>query len=206
MKPLFERMSEVHREMEPVHERMGSIHQEMAPVYERMAAVHQEMEPLYERMSGVHEQMETVHEQMSAVHERMSPFHERMGEHHQRMEPYYQKMGEVHERMQPLHEEMGQRHLELERELAGVVERMLASELGGVTAASTDYAPAAARIADAVSLRVEDGTLRIMSSAPELREILRENLGSQITASDEEFAAAAERFVRALGDLEVEAR
>ena len=48
--------------------------------------------------------------------------------------------------------------------------------------------------------------MRIMSSAPQLREILREALAGQITASDQEFAAAAERFARALGDLEVEAR
>jgi beta-lactamase regulating signal transducer with metallopeptidase domain/predicted nucleic acid-binding Zn-ribbon protein len=203
MKPLFERMSEAHRGMEPLHERMGAIHQEMEPVHERMSAVHREMEPVFERMAGVHEQMKPVHERMSAVHERMSPLHERMGEQHERMEPYYRKMGEVHERMRPLHEEMGQRHQELEQELTGVVERMLATELADVTAAGTDYAPVASRLVDAVSLRVNDGTLRIMSSAPELRDILGEALGAQSSAGDQEFSAAVERFIRAIGDLEV---
>ena len=45
-----------------------------------------------------------------------------------------------------------------------------------------------------------------MSSAPQLRDILGETLGAYSAASDQEFAAAVERFVRAIGDLEVEAR
>ncbi len=206
MEPVYERMSEAHQAMEPVHERMGAIHEEMAPVYERMAAVHQDLEPLHERMAEVHEQMEPVFERMGAAHERMTPFHGRMGEFHQRMEPHHEKMAEIHERMRPLHEEMAQRHEELELELTGLVERLLAVELGGVTAAATDYAPIAARIVDAVSLRVDDGTLRIMSSAPELRRILGEALAGQVIGSEQELAAAVERFVRALGDLEVQAR
>ncbi len=107
--------------------------------------------------------------------------------------------------MRPLHEEMGRRHRELERELTGLVERMLARELAGVTAAGTDYAPAAARVVDAVSLRVDDGVLRVMSSSAEVRAIVSETLAGRVTASEEEFAAAVERFVRALGDLEVAA-
>jgi hypothetical protein len=135
----------------------------------------------------------------------MAPIHERMGEYHERMEPHHLRIGEIHERMQPLHEEMGRRHEELERELEGLVERLLARQLAGVTAPDTDYAPAAARIVEAVSLRIDDGTLRVRSSAPELRRILDETLGARATASGEEFTAAVERFVGALGDLEIEA-
>ncbi|MFQ5350241.1 MAG: M56 family metallopeptidase, partial [Thermoanaerobaculia bacterium] len=199
LEPLYERMSQAHQGMEPLHQRMGAIHEEMSPVYERMAAVHQELEPLYERMSGVHRQMEPVFERMSAAHERMRPFHERMGERHQRMEPYHRKMGEIHERTQPLLEEMEQRHRELEQELGGLIERMLAREFAGVTAADTDYAPATALVMDAVSLRVDDGRLRIRASSPELRDILDETLGAHRTAPEEEFGGAVERFVRALG-------
>ena len=206
MEPIHERMSEAHQAMEPIHERMGAIHQEMAPVFERMAAVHEDLEPLRQRMAEVHERMEPVFERMGAAHERMTPFHERMGEYHERMEPHHLEMAEIHERIRPLHEEMGQRHEELERELAGLVERMLAVELAGVTAAATDYAPAAARIVDAVSLNVDDGVLRVMSSGPELREILSEALAGQVTATEDEFAAAVDRFVRALGGLEVRAQ
>jgi beta-lactamase regulating signal transducer with metallopeptidase domain/predicted nucleic acid-binding Zn-ribbon protein len=206
MQPVYERLTAVHQEMEPLHERMQAIHQQMAPVFERMAAVHEEMEPLHERMAVVHQQMEPVHQRMGAVHESMEPYHQRMSERHESMEPYFEKMGEIHERMRPLHEEMGRRHLELERELTGLVERMLATELGGVTAAGTDYAPAAAGIVDAVSLRVEDGTLRIRSSDAELRQILDVALGDRITGSEPGYSAAADRFLRTLGDLQIESR
>jgi predicted nucleic acid-binding Zn-ribbon protein len=205
MEPLYERMAEVHRELAPLHERMGSIHEQMRPVIDKMAAVHQELEPLHERLSGIHQQMEPVHDRMSAAHDRMAPIHERMGEHHRRMEPYHHKMGEIHERMRPLHEQMRLRHLELEEELVELVERMLVAELSGLTSAGTGCSAAATEIANAVSLRVDDGKLTIMSSAPRLREILGATLGGRSTVSEQEFAAAVERFVRALNDLEVEA-
>jgi hypothetical protein len=82
---------------------------------------------------------------------------------------------------------------------------MLVAELSGLTSAGTGFSAAATEIANAVSLRVDDGKLTIMSSAPRLREILGATLGGRSTVSEQEFAAAVERFVRALNDLEVEA-
>ena len=205
MAPILERLSAAHREMGPLNQRTAAVNEEMAPVFERMAAVHEELEPLNERIAAVNQQMEPVYQRLGATYERMDPYHQQLGEQHERMQPYHRKMGEIHERMRPLHEEMGRRHRELEQELAGLVERLLASELAGVTATGTDYAPAADRIVGALSLRVEGGTLRIRSSAAELRRILDDSLRERITASEADFADAVERFLGALGELEIAA-
>ncbi|MFQ5526163.1 MAG: M56 family metallopeptidase [Thermoanaerobaculia bacterium] len=202
MQPVHERMRSIHDEMQPVHERMRSIHDEVRPVHERMRSIHDEMRPVHERMRQIHEEMEPVHERMRSVHEGMQPVHEAMGEHHERMKPHHRKMREIHERMKPLHEEMSLHHNVLEQELVGLVERMLAAELGPVLPGA-DLSGVASDIVDDSSIRIDDGRLRILSSIPALRGFLRERFGSQ--AGGAAFEAAVERFLDAFSNLEIEA-
>lgn len=203
MRPVHERMRTIHEEMRPVHERMRSIHEEMQPVHERMRSIHEEMRPIFERMRSVHREMAPVHERMREVHERMGPVHEALGEHYDKMKPHHEKMAEIHTRMRPLHEEMAVHHRALRRELEAVVGGMLGDHLGPIVGPGADLSGAARELIHRSAIRVDDGRLRLLSSAAAVRDFLRERFAS--AAGEPAFDGALERFIEAYSNLEISA-
>lgn len=199
MRPLHERMRQIQEEMQPVHEQMRQIQEEMQPIHERMRQTQEKMRPQHEAMQGIQREMEPVRRRMAEVQSQMEPFHERMQEVQRQMEPVHQRMAEIQRQMEPIHEQMRQLHDRLQKGLRREVRGLLATELGA--AADPDALDrAAGRILEsAASIEMDDGRLRLRTSAVEVRQILGEELGA--TASPD----AIERAVRALGDFEVTA-
>lgn len=205
IQPLIAGMQEIHQAMGPIHEEMTAVHEQMEPVHEAVAGVHEQMEPMHEQMNAIHAEMEPLHKAMQEVHTDLEPFYEEMQELHRSMEPLHESMSAIHHDMQPIHQEMEQLHERLEAVLTDEIEAILQAEMSAVLDRRAPVRDAAERLADAVSVNVNDGVMRLRSSPPELRELVNEALGTHRAAgvTDREYEAARDRAVSAISNMEL---
>jgi len=159
------------------------------------------MEPIHEQIAAIHEQLEPLHEQMAKIHIDMEPMQQEIERIHREMEPIHERIEEMHLEMEPIHEELGRLGERLEEALRGEVAIVLREHLGAVTGPNAPFTEAAARILEDAEVHVDDGTVEVMASRTEARQILADLLGPLRIGGQSAFDEALEGAAAALSPL-----
>ncbi len=224
MRPYLERIEDLEIDMEPmlaqiealegelgsvrIHVEDGTLAEVQQQIQEQIEAhmatiekIHIDMEPIHEQIAAIHEQLEPLHEQMAKIHIDMEPMQQEIERIHSEMEPIHERIEEMHLEMEPIHEELGRLGERLEDALRGEVATVLREHLDAVTGPNAPFTEAAARILEDAEVHVDDGTVEVMASRTEARQILADLLGPLRIGGQSAFDEALEGAATALSPL-----